>query len=62
MGSQSLTKDAITALDPVNQKTYEGETQFLFDWFKDTVAGRLPNTPDKEQEQFNLINLLYFIK
>ena len=41
--SQLQTKQDIAQLDPSSDKTYEGGSCYLRDWFKNTVADRLPN-------------------
>ena len=41
--SQLRTKQDIAQLDPSSDKTYEGGLCYLRNWFKHTVADRLPN-------------------
>ena len=41
--SKSRTMHRIADLDPSSNKTYEGGARYLMDWFKRTVADRLPN-------------------
>ena len=41
--STSRTMHRIADLDPSSNKTYEGGARYLMDWFKRTVADRLPN-------------------
>ena len=52
--SQQRTIQAITALDPANNKTFNGGGQFLVNWFKNTVAERLPENSQLQGRDHNL--------
>ena len=53
LSSQQQTIQAITTLNSADDKTFNKGGQFLVDWFKHTVADRLPANDQSPEHHHN---------